>query len=125
MIVQARCGLRREAAQIAQELRQESPNNPSLLFQIACCYALCVPGAPGRSSAPARAAGNPDEMPRDLGKDALDALRLAVGAGYKDVTAIEHDPDLDPIRDRADFQEFLEALKSASKTNGQERPRPC
>jgi hypothetical protein len=122
MIVQARCGLGREATQIAEELRQEAPNSPKFLFQIACCYALCVPGAPGSSSAPDRAAaGNRDDESRDFGKDALDALRLAVGAGYKDFTGIEHDPDLDPIRDRADFRQFLEALKSASNTTGRER----
>jgi tetratricopeptide (TPR) repeat protein len=116
MIAQARCGLRREATRIAEGLRQEAPNNPKFLFQIACCNALCVPGS---SSAPDRAAGNRDGESRDFGKDALDALRRAVDAGYKDFTGIEHDPDLDPIRDRADFRQFLDALKSASRTTGQ------
>jgi hypothetical protein len=119
MIAQARCGLRREATQIAEELRQEAPKNPGFLFQIACCYALCVAGS---STADEQAAASRDKESRDFGKTALDALRLAVDAGYRDFSGIEHDPDLDPIRDRADFRQFLEGLKPASKASGPKPP---
>jgi eukaryotic-like serine/threonine-protein kinase len=123
MIAQARCGLCRVAAENAEQLRQEGPKNPKFLFQIACCYALCVPGVSGSSSARDNTgAGNRDLESRDFGADALAALRLAVDAGYQDFSSIEHDPDLDPIRDRADFRQFLESLKSSAKTMRRERP---
>jgi len=39
-------------------------------------------------------------------------LRQAVKAGYKDVAFIKKDPDLDALRDRADFQELLGQLQA-------------
>jgi serine/threonine-protein kinase len=128
MIAQARCGLRREATEIAEELRKESPKNPGTLFQIGCCYSMCAADVGNGRVAGAEVAGgtgtaNVEGRARDYGKLALEALRAAVAAGYKDVSSIEHDPDLDAIRERGDFREFLAALKSAPapRTKGKER----
>jgi hypothetical protein len=37
-------------------------------------------------------------------------LRQAVGAGYRNVTWMKRDPDLDPLRMRPDFQALMADL---------------
>src|SRR5207302_2300036 len=41
MLVQARSGLANEAAANARQLRARFPEDPRILFNEACCYALC------------------------------------------------------------------------------------
>ena len=41
---------------------------------------------------------------------AMELLRKAVATGYKDVTHMKQDKDLDPLRSRPDFQKLLESL---------------
>jgi hypothetical protein len=38
---------------------------------------------------------------------ALEALRQAIAQGFKDVEPLKKDPDLDPLRSRADFRKLL------------------
>ena len=38
---------------------------------------------------------------------AMDWLKRAVAAGYKDVAKMKNDRDLDPLRDREDFKKLL------------------
>jgi hypothetical protein len=58
------------------------------------------------------AAGGPgsglsaEEGPVELGR-AMDALRRAMAAGYRDVQWMRRDPDLDPLRSRPEFQALL------------------
>jgi serine/threonine protein kinase/tetratricopeptide (TPR) repeat protein len=44
---------------------------------------------------------------------ALDWLKQAVAAGYKDAARLKQDKDLDALRDRADFKELVTALDGA------------
>jgi hypothetical protein len=37
----------------------------------------------------------------------MEMLRRAAAAGYRDIAWMRRDPDLDPLRARADFQVFL------------------
>jgi tetratricopeptide (TPR) repeat protein len=71
------------------------------LNYLAECHALLgrAAGVPG-SSLP------PGEGPVELER-AMEMLRRAVAAGYRDVAWMRRDPDLDPLRPRADFQMFL------------------
>jgi hypothetical protein len=46
---------------------------------------------------------------------AMKALRLAVSKGYKDVKNIKTDTDLDPLRQREDFQKLLAELEGKGK----------
>ena len=48
----------------------------------------------------------PGEGPVEFGR-AMEMLRRAVAAGYWDVAWMRRDPDLDPLRSRADFQVLL------------------
>jgi serine/threonine-protein kinase len=71
------------------------------LNYLAECHALLgrAAGVPG-SGLP------PGEGPVELDR-AMEMLRRAVAAGYRDVAWMRRDPDLDPLRPRADFQVFL------------------
>ena len=70
----------REGAQ-AQEL---SPNDPLMLYNIACVYSRL--GEPRR---------------------AIEALRQAIAAGYENFSWLRNDPDLDALRDEADFKALM------------------
>jgi hypothetical protein len=71
------------------------------LNYLAECHALLgrAAGVPG--------SGLPSgERPVELGR-AMEMLRRAIAAGYWDVAWMRRDPDLDPLRSRADFQVLL------------------
>jgi TolB-like protein/Flp pilus assembly protein TadD len=70
----------REGAQ-AQEL---SPNDPLMLYNIACVYSRL--GEPRR---------------------AIEALRQAIAAGYENFPWLRNDPDLDALRDEADYKALM------------------
>jgi tetratricopeptide (TPR) repeat protein len=48
---------------------------------------------------------------QELSRRAIDHLNKAVKSGFKDVAHSRRDPDLDPLRARADFQKWLEELE--------------
>ena len=70
----------REAAQ-AQEL---SPNDPLMLYNVACVYSRL-----GQS------------------RGAVEALRQAISAGYENFSWLRNDPDLDALRDDDDFKVLM------------------
>ena len=70
----------REAAQ-AQEL---SPNDPLMLYNVACVYSRL--GEPRR---------------------AVEALGQAISAGYENFSWLRNDPDLDALREDAGFKELM------------------
>ena len=47
---------------------------------------------------------------------AVELLRLAVTKGYKDVARMKQDPDLNPLRERADFKKLLAEMEANVKT---------
>jgi hypothetical protein len=68
------------------------------LNYLAECHALLgrAAGVPG-SGLP------PGEGPVELGR-AMEMLRRAVAAGYRDLAWMRRDPDLEPLRELPDFQ---------------------
>jgi len=66
-----------------------APDNPRLLYNLACAHAL-----------------NRDR------RNALDALRRAVAKGFKDAAAIESDKDLESLRDDPTYKQLVEELKN-------------
>lgn len=42
---------------------------------------------------------------------AMHYLLLSISEGYRDLTHMSRDPDLDPLRERADFKAIMHALK--------------
>jgi tetratricopeptide (TPR) repeat protein len=87
MMVQARVGRFQDAAKLAAEIRSFAPHHPGMLFSVACCYALC------------------QETDR-----AADALRQAIEQGYRDTWALQHDPDVEPLRGDPVYNEILKRL---------------
>jgi serine/threonine protein kinase len=77
----------------------------NLACSLAQCSALAGRLAPGPGGGPAAA--------RRYADQAMDALRRAVGAGWKDVTGMEQDPDLIALRDRADYRDLMASLRTA------------
>ena len=53
---------------------------------------------------------------------AMEALHKAVAGGWKPVTWIKTDPDLDAIRSRADFQAQIRLLEDEQRTESKAMP---
>jgi serine/threonine-protein kinase len=107
MVALARCGQHVEAAEIAGRLRERGARDPSVLFYVSCGYALCAAALPMAENG-----STADNALREqyIGQ-AVDSIRQAVAAGYRDHVVLEHDPDLLPIRRQASFQAVVSELK--------------
>jgi hypothetical protein len=110
MVALARCGQHADAAEVARKLGGRASEDPSVLFQIACGYSLCVPAVVhGKSEAEITAAdrGQQDEY----ASKAVAAVREAIQKGYRDRVALERDPDLRPMQQRPEFKALLDSIK--------------
>jgi serine/threonine-protein kinase len=110
MVALARTGQHADAADVAAKLDTRASEDPSVLFQIACGYSLCVPAVVDGKT--------PEELtPQQRGwrdqysTQALDAVQAAIATGYKDAVALEHDPDLSPVRDDPRYAKLLKSIK--------------
>ena len=90
-----------QAAGAALERRKLWPGEPIKLYDVACDLALCVPlMAKGKSTL-----GAEEQAERQKWIDqTIEVLREAVTAGFKDFDHMRTDPDLDAIREHAEFQ---------------------
>jgi tetratricopeptide (TPR) repeat protein len=95
----ARAGDHAEAVRIAEEVvRKRAAKNFHAVFQIACCYSLCLDAV---------------EAEEDKAKYAakgVEALQEARALGHKDVKPLDTEPDLEPLRQRPEFQAFRKTL---------------
>jgi serine/threonine protein kinase/tetratricopeptide (TPR) repeat protein len=91
-----RAGKVEEALADAGELAKLKGWSATSLYNLACIYSL----------ASAKDRAKQDEH----AQRAVALLRQAVQAGYKNVPHIKKDPDLDPLRQRPDFQTLLAEL---------------
>jgi len=73
-------------------------------YEFACVYAA--------------ASGKVADRSREYADRAMELLRQAVRAGFKDLARMAKDADLDPIRDRNDFKKLLAELQA-----GKEKPK--
>jgi serine/threonine-protein kinase len=87
---EARASYRR-AANLLEAMDRKDPAD---FYNLACCLAQC--------SAPADDEQEPNSL-QDADR-AMEALRRALAAGVCDLTYVQGDTDLDPIKGRADFQ---------------------
>jgi serine/threonine protein kinase len=104
-----RAGRFREAAQLAAELRVGHEKDAGLLVQLASCFAQCS----------AAAADDPALRQQYL-ETALATLESALALGYKEVFALETEPDLDPLRTTSTFKRLLDGVKGASVTSAKD-----
>lgn len=92
----ARCGRFQEAEQQADLLLQKGKNDPRLLFQAACTLAL---------------AGQSHEEDGTRRRDrAFAVLRDLLETDWKDMLALQRDPDLAPLRNDPRFAELVAAF---------------
>jgi serine/threonine protein kinase len=104
MIALARHGDDEEAVAVAEkEVRPRAPKNPGALFQVACCYALCI------------AAVESEDRKEKYAHLAVDALAAARELGLKNPVQLDNEPDLDPLRDRPVYQAFRKDFAAPPK----------
>jgi len=96
-----------EAAATLWEHRQLWDDDPAGLYRLACGLALGIPLVARGQPGPAHEARAERENYADR---AMDALRQAVAAGFRDVARIRRDADLGPLRGRDDFQALVAGL---------------
>src|SRR5262249_6960728 len=103
-----------QVAETAEMLRRVAPQDPSTLYNIACCYALSVPLVAPKKNADQLI---PDErtLRQQYTGHATAALAGAVEHGFKDVQQLESDPDLAAIRDTDDYRQVVRRLRTGPK----------
>jgi eukaryotic-like serine/threonine-protein kinase len=94
----ARCGKHSEAAQEAAKLRSRVSNSTGFLLQLARGYAVC--------------AGVESPQKAQYVAKALEALKTAMAADYRDAAVLQTDPDLDAVRAEAAFQKIVAEVKA-------------
>jgi serine/threonine protein kinase len=84
-------------------------NAPADAYDAACFLSLCIPivGKHDKLDAKAR-----KDAVQFYGDAAMKLLRDAVGKGFKDAAHMEKDTDLDPLRQREDFQKLIAELEA-------------
>jgi serine/threonine protein kinase/tetratricopeptide (TPR) repeat protein len=90
----------------AEIWEKQERTDAASLYQAACCRAVTAKVLRATDSSPATVHQADQEADR-----AIAWLKQAVAAGYKDVTKLDEDEDLEALRDRADFQKLLAELE--------------
>ena len=114
MIARARCGQHQIASKTAEELITKPPLDARVYFQAACGFSLCAGAVAEEPASPETKA-----LVGRYTEKAFQALRLALGAGWKNVVDIETDPDLDAIRGAPGFEAIVAEYRKAA---ARERP---
>jgi eukaryotic-like serine/threonine-protein kinase len=90
-----------------EDLRTTDPN---WLYNLACYRAVTAALQHADHKTP-----RSQELAKADADRAMDWLKKAVAAGYKDVAKIKTDKDLDTLRERSDFRQLLEGMASTKK----------
>jgi hypothetical protein len=106
--LERRAGRPAETATTALERRKLLPQDPVVLYGVACDLAAAA--APvGRGAAGLSPAA--EQQRREYADRAAEALRQAVEYGFKDVRALRTNNDLAILRSREDFQRLCARLE--------------
>lgn len=109
-LVLARHGDYEEAAQKAEDLRQLAPQNYLNLYNVACCYSLCVASI-NRIATNEIGDSEVVSLQKQYGDRAIAVLREAAKRGLKGTADVMADPDLDAIRVHPEYKQLLAQLK--------------
>jgi tetratricopeptide (TPR) repeat protein len=101
-----------DAVRTAETCRDLGWDAPADAYNAACFLSLCVPIAAKHDKLNA---AQREEAAQFYGDTAMKLLRDAVGKGYKDVAHVKKDTDLDPLRQRDDFQRLIAELERKGK----------
>jgi hypothetical protein len=91
-----------KAAGIADRMIAGPNTDNELRIDVARTYAQCARSTPAAQG----------EKARTFQMKAVEAIRTAVREGFRDRVYLEDEPDLDPIRNRDDFQKLVAEMAS-------------
>jgi tetratricopeptide (TPR) repeat protein/tRNA A-37 threonylcarbamoyl transferase component Bud32 len=101
-----------EAVRSAETCRDLGWNAPADAYDAACFLSLCVSIVAKHDKLDATQRKEAAQFYDDA---AMKLLRDAVSKGYKDVAHLKQDTDLDPLRQRDDFQKLVAELEGKGK----------
>jgi hypothetical protein len=102
-------------AGVAEDWARIQHKSGSDAYKAACFLALCVPLA---EKDPRLNETQRKETSQTYAERAMPLLRQAIVEGFKDVTHMKKDSDLDPLRDRDDFKKLVQDLEKLPQTPG-------
>ena len=111
-MVQAALLEQEDAVRTAETCRDLGWDPSADAYAAACGLSLCVPIVAKHDKLDA---GQRKEAARFYSDAAMKLLRDAVSKGYQDVPHIKKDTDLDPLRQREDFQKLVAELEGKAK----------
>ncbi|HXG09730.1 MAG TPA: serine/threonine-protein kinase [Gemmataceae bacterium] len=106
-VAQEVAAIRQAAEERAHTLRDLDWGQPGNAYNAACALSLCIPIVETHEKLDA---DQRKAAAQFYGDEAMKLLRDAVGKGWKDAAPMQKDSDLDPLRQREDFQELLREL---------------
>jgi hypothetical protein len=109
------------AAEAAGELSRIAFEPAGDAYLAACLFSRCVVLAEMDSSLPQ---ARRQERAKTHGDRAVAALREAVAKGYADVANVRKEKDLDPLRQRPDFQKLIAELDKVAAQDKSKDKRP-
>jgi tetratricopeptide (TPR) repeat protein len=101
-----------DALRTAETCRDLGWNASADAYDAACYLSLCVPIVAKHNKLNAT---QRKEAAQFYGDAAMKQLRDAVSKGFKDVAHMKKDTDLDPLRQREDFQKLVAELEGRGK----------
>ena len=107
-ISRMQAGQTAEAVAEVEELTKESKWNAGQWYNFSCVYAV--------------ASGQIADKRTEYADRAMEMLRQAVKAGFKDAANMQQDKDLDPLREREDFKTLLAALGKQPPPQPEQKP---
>jgi hypothetical protein len=93
---------------IVESCEDLQPTIPDWLYNLACYRAVTAALLRADRKTPRN-----QELAKADAERAMDWLKKAVAAGYKNVAKIKEDKDLDALRDRSDFAVLLKGMASS------------
>src|SRR5262249_7888789 len=114
MLTASHAGLleQEDAVRTAETCRGLGWDAPADAYNAACYLSRCVPVVAKHDKLDAT---RRKEAAQFYGDTAMKLLRDAVSKGYEDVALMKKDPDLDPLRRRADFRTLVAELEGKGK----------
>jgi serine/threonine protein kinase/thiol-disulfide isomerase/thioredoxin len=103
----SKCGKHAEVASLAEAYRVDFPDNAGETYNAACYMAWAC-----RTARDSKLVSEKDrqELTDRYGARAVKLLDMAIHEGFQDRWHMEMDSDLDPLRQRKDYQEFMADL---------------
>ncbi len=110
-IVEREAGRPEAAAKFITQHRALWPDDPAELFKVAVEWSLT---AAALEKDAAQLTSEQQSLHRQCQTEALDALKTALAAGFKDLDKLRADPNLANLRDLPGFQKLLESRQTPS-----------